>query len=98
MAIRRAVFTALPPKGDYVLSPTGYSWNVRRSNGDGGFQSIFAGERVRSFALSHLVSLADSSGTDAWETAGSGSFWLIARFRRCLADRSAGVEWPTPGR
>lgn len=81
MTIRRAVFIASPPKGDYVLSPTGYTWNVRRSNGDGSGQSLLAGARDREVALSHLVSLADGNGTDAWETAGSGSFWLIARYR-----------------
>jgi hypothetical protein len=81
MSIRRAVFTALPLEGDYVLSPTGFTWNVRRSNGDGSVQSITAGTRDRALALSHLVALADGDDTDAWETAGSGSFWLVGRFR-----------------
>jgi hypothetical protein len=29
--LRRPTLTATPPDGDYILSPTGYSWNVRRS-------------------------------------------------------------------
>lgn len=81
MMFRRGVYIASPPEGDYVLSPTGYTWNVRRSNGDGSAQSLFAGARDRGVALSHLVSLADANATDAWETTGSGSFWLIARYR-----------------
>jgi hypothetical protein len=81
MSIRRAVFIASPPKGDYVLSPTGFTWNIRLSNGDGSALSLFAGGRDRNVALSHVVSLADANGTDAWETAGSGSFWLIAQYR-----------------
>jgi hypothetical protein len=92
MRIRRAVFTASPPKGDYVLSPTGYTWNVRLSNGDGSAQSLFAGARDRDVALSHLVSLADADGTDAWETASSGSFWLIARYRPCPAGEAHDVQ------
>ena len=80
MTIRRAVFIASPPKGDYVLSPTGYTWNVRLSNGDGSAQSLFAGARDRGVALSYAISLADANGTDAWETTGTGSCWLIARY------------------
>ena len=80
MTIRRAVFTASPPKGDYVLSPTGYSWNVSRSNGDGSAQRLFAGARDRAVALSYVVSLADANGSDAWESSGSSSFSLIARY------------------
>jgi hypothetical protein len=87
MTIRRTVFTASPLPGDYVLSPTGFTWNVRRSIGDGSVQSPFAGARDRRVALSHVVSLADGDKTDAWETAGSGSFWLIARFRPPSGER-----------
>ena len=83
--MRRAIVTSLPPAGDYVLSPTGYSWNVRRSNGDGAFQSICAGVRLRTLALSNLASLAESNRTDGWETAGNGSFWLIVRSRPSIA-------------
>jgi len=78
---RRAIFTALPLEGDYVLSSTGYSWNVRRSNGDGSVQSIVAGTRDRTAALTRLVALADANKTDAWETVGDGLFWLLERFR-----------------
>jgi hypothetical protein len=75
-----------------VLSPTGYTWNVRLSNGDGSAQGLFAGARDRTVALSHLVSLADADGTDAWETAGSGSFRLIARYRPPPARESHDVK------
>jgi len=85
-SMRRAVFTTLPPQGDYVLSSTGYSWNIRQSNGDGAYLSISAGGRLRTRALADLVSLANSNRTDAWETAGNGSFWLIARSRPSGAD------------
>ena len=84
MRIRREVFTTQPPGGDYILSPTGYSWNVYRSNGGGIVQSIAAGERDRSLALASLITLARAEKTDAWETVGTGSFWLLERFRGSL--------------
>ena len=92
MRIRRAVFTASPLKGDYVLSPSGLTWNVRRSNGDGSAQGLFDGERDRRVALSHVVSLADGDETDAWETAGVDSFSLIARYRPSPADEAHEVK------
>ena len=49
--LRRETLTINPPDGDYILSPTGYSWNVRRSIGDGSVQSITAGERKKALAL-----------------------------------------------
>lgn len=79
--LRRKTFTTAPPDGDYILSPTGYSWNVRRSNGDGSVQSIAAGERTRVVALASLIALAEADKTDAWETVGNGVFWLLRRFR-----------------
>jgi hypothetical protein len=78
---RRQTLTATPPHGDFILSPTGYSWNVRRSLGDGSVQSIAAGERKRAAALASLISLAEADKTDAWETVGTGVFWLVRRFR-----------------
>jgi hypothetical protein len=78
---RRETLTANPPDGDYILSPTGYSWNVRRSIGDGSVQSIAAGERKKAVALTSLISLAEADKTDAWETVGTGVFWLLQRFR-----------------
>ena len=79
---RRETLTANPPDGDYILSPTGYSWNVRRSIGDGSVQSITAGERKKAVALASLLSLAEADKSDAWETVGTGEFWLLRRFRR----------------
>jgi hypothetical protein len=78
---RRQTLTANPPDGDFILSPTGYSWNVRRSLGNGTVQSIAAGERNKAVALASVMSLAEADKTDAWETVGTGVFWLIRRFR-----------------
>ena len=82
---RRETLTANPPAGDFILSPTGYSWNVRRSLGDGSASSIVAGERSKAVARAGLMSLAETDKTDAWETAGTGVFWLLRRFRRPFA-------------
>jgi hypothetical protein len=90
VAIHRAVFTALPLKGDYVLSPTGYSWNVRQSSGDGSVRSILAGVRDRTSARARLVALAESDQTDAWESAGIDSVRLVAGFRPSAASRLEG--------
>ena len=79
---RRAILTTNPPDGDFILSPTGYSWNVRRSLGNGSVQSITAGERKKDIALASVISLADADKTDAWETVGTGVFWLLQKFRR----------------
>ena len=82
--MRRETLTSHPPDGDYILSPTGYSWNVRRSLGDGSVQSIAAGERKKALALARLISLAEADKTDAWETVGTGVFWLLRSFRPSL--------------
>lgn len=79
--IRRDVFTASPPLGDYVLSPTGLTWGVRRTSGTGSLMSISAGERNRKSALMTLLALAEGDQVDAWEPAGNGSFRLVTRFR-----------------
>ena len=78
---RRQTLTDNPPDGDFILSPTGYSWNVRRSLGNGSAQSIAAGERKKAVALASIMSLAEADRTDAWETVGTGVFWLLRRFR-----------------
>lgn len=78
---QRAILTANPPEGDFILSPTGYSWNMRRSLGNGSVQSIAAGERQKAVAMARLLSLAEANNTDAWETVGTGAFWLLGRFR-----------------
>ena len=78
---RRTVFTARPPDGDYILSPTGFTWSIGRSNVDGSLMQMTAGERKRNVALSTLLMLADRDGADAWETVGTGSYWLVKRYR-----------------
>ena len=79
--MRRGVFTARPPQGDYILSPTGFSWNIHRATANGSGMSISAGERKRKVALASLLALAEGDKADAWETVGTGSFWLIKRYR-----------------
>ena len=79
--MRRGVFTARPAHGDYILSPTGFSWDVRRASSNGSVMSISAGERHRQVALASLLALAGRDKADAWETVGTGSFWLIRRYR-----------------
>ena len=77
----RKVFTDRPPDGDYILSPTGFSWSIGRSNVDGSLMQMTAGERKKNVALATLLMLADRDGADAWETVGTGSYWLVKRYR-----------------
>lgn len=86
MSIGRETLTASPPDGDYILSTTGYSWNVRRSNGDGSVQSIADGGRDKAVAFARVITLAGDDKTDAWETVSGWEFWLLRRFRPSLAD------------
>jgi hypothetical protein len=79
--LRRKVFTARPPAGDYILSPTGFTWGIGRSNVDGSFMQMTAGEREKNVALGTLLMLADRNGADAWETVGTGSYRLVKRYR-----------------
>ena len=74
--LHRKVFTDRPPDGDYILSPTGFTWSIGRSNVDGSLMQMTAGERKRT-----LLMLADRDGADAWETVGTGSYWLVKRYR-----------------
>jgi hypothetical protein len=73
--------TVAPPEHDYVISFTGFSWSVRRSNGVGAFFSISEGNRDRGTAVEKVLSLAESDHTDVWETVGNGRFWRLKRFR-----------------
>ena len=79
--IGRDIFSVDPPSGDYILSTTGLTWNVRRTNGDGSVMCVSDGERNKKSAVATLLSLAEGDKSDAWETAGRGSFRLIKRFR-----------------
>jgi hypothetical protein len=82
--IRRDIFsTNPPPSGDYILSPTGLTWCVRRATGNGSVMSI-AAERDWKSALVTLLSLAEGDKADAWESTGTGPFRLIKRFRSAL--------------
>lgn len=77
----REIFTTRPQRGDYVLSPTGLTWDVRRTNEDGGSMSVSVGEPDRKVALAAIVSLARSDKADAWEPVGPESFRLLRRHR-----------------
>ena len=55
---RRKVFTARPPGGDYILSPTGFTWGIGRSNVDGSRIQMNTGERDKNVALATLLMLA----------------------------------------
>ena len=79
--IRRDIFTATPPSGDYMLSTTGLTWSVDRTRSDGVVVRVVAGERNRKGALARLLALADGDSTDAWESFGAGSYRLIKRCR-----------------
>jgi hypothetical protein len=85
MRIRREILTSAPLDGDYILGSTGYTWNVRRSKGDGSAQSVTEGARDKAAAVARLISLADAAKTDAWESEGIGLFRLIHRFRASFA-------------
>ena len=80
--MQRPIFSAAPPSGDYILNPTGVSWGVRRTNGDGSALAISDGARNKKTAVAAMLSLAESDKTDAWEPAGPGSFRLVQRYRR----------------
>lgn len=79
--MRRAVFTTVPPKNDYVLSPTGFTWNLDHVQGDGSISRISAGARNRLVALRALLRLAERDGTDVWDAAGIRCYQLLACYR-----------------
>ena len=79
--LHRKVFTDRPPDGDYILSSTGFTWGIGRSNVDGSVMQMTAGEREKSVALATLLMIADGNGADAWETFGTGSYRLVKRDR-----------------
>lgn len=81
MPVRRDTFTARLPCGDFLLSPTGLTWGVRRANDNGSVADAFAGAPDRRRALATLLSLADGAGADAWEAAAGGTFRLLKRNR-----------------
>lgn len=78
--MRREVFIASPPPGDYILNPAGFTWHVRRATGTESMQGISVGDRTRKSAVARLLGLAESEQTDAWENEG-GSYRLLKRFR-----------------
>ena len=84
-ALRRATLTTLPADGDFIVNPTGFSWNIRRSRGDGTADSIAVGDRERTAAVARAIALAETASTDVWETVGTGEFWLLRCFRPPVA-------------
>lgn len=83
--MHRDRLTTNPPQGDYILSPTGLTWNVLRRNAHGGGEGISVGDRDKQTALARLLSLAAAERVDGWETAGTGIFWRVTRFRSVAA-------------
>jgi hypothetical protein len=83
--MRRDVFIAAPPPGDYILNPTGFTWHVRRATGTGSMLSLSVTDRTRKSALARMLSLAETDRADAWENDGTASFRLIKRFRASTA-------------
>ena len=80
--MRRDTLTTDPREGDYILRPTGLTWNVLRSSGDRSGRSVSVGDRDRKTALARLRVLAEADSADGWETTGTGLFWQITRFRK----------------
>jgi hypothetical protein len=78
----RDVLTANPISGDYILRPTGFSWTVLRSIGEGSAMLIAAGDRNKKTALARVQTLSETDRADGWETSGTGMFWQITSFRR----------------
>ena len=78
---RRDIVTIDPREGDYILSSTGTSWNVLRSNGDHSGTRISAGDHDKPAAIAKIRSLTEDDRADGWETGGTGLFWQITQFR-----------------
>ena len=79
--MQRDTLTMNPPAGDYILSPTGLTWNVLRRIGNDSSASLSTGDRERETALIRIRTLAERDRVDGWATAGTGMFWRITRFR-----------------
>ena len=77
----RVTTTIDPREGDYVLSPTGLTWTIRRRSGDRSGASVSVGDRDEKAAVTKLRTLAEADRADGWQTSGTGVFWRIARFR-----------------
>jgi hypothetical protein len=80
--MQRAIFTAHPVDGDYVLSFTGLTWNILRRTGPDSGMSISTGDRTRKSALARIRSLTETAHADGWEADGPDLFRQITRFRR----------------
>ena len=69
-----------PPRGDYILSSTGLTWNVRCATGNGSVRTVADGAPDKTSALATLLSMAEADKADAWETAGRPAL-LVPRAR-----------------
>ena len=77
-----ATYIVHPVEGDYILSFTGFSWNILRRTGHDGAMSISTGDANRKTALARIRSLSETDHADGWEADGPDLFRQIIRFRR----------------
>jgi len=78
----RETSTARPVDGDYILSFTGFSWNVLRRTGHDSAISVSSGDKTRKAALARIRSLTEADRADGWEADGPDLFRQVTRFRR----------------
>ena len=74
-------YTRHPLAGDYILDRTGVSWSVNRSLGNGAVARLTEGGVHKGTARDAVVKSAHTDATDAWETAGAGTFRLLEAYR-----------------
>jgi hypothetical protein len=77
-----AIFTVHPVEGDYILSFTGFSWNILRRTGHDSGMSISTGDKDRKTGLGRVRALTEADHADGWEADGPDLFRQITRFRR----------------
>jgi len=77
-----ATYIVRPVEGDYILSFTGFSWNILRRTGHDSAMSISTGDANRKTALARIRTLTETDRADGWEADGPDLFRQITRFRR----------------
>jgi hypothetical protein len=80
--MRAPTYTAHPIEGDYILSFTGFTWNIARRIGIDSGMSISTGDKDRKTGLARIRTLTETDHADGWEADGPNLFRQITRFRR----------------